>query len=419
MRTTALARVVVMGLALTGCSAGLSDGEQSNTGESCEGPLGAPIPASALTGMTQCCQADAGNAHCLANDKLPAELKDFVAACDTGSSCIPDSFLTTGAAEPPATCTAFGGQGVCLSICIPQVSENQGLLRKDTCLGADELCVPCISPIDQMPTGACELLELATCVGDGGTTTPPPPGCDDPATCNYEATCPAVIDPSALTACGADAHCIDAALVPAAQAAQLGTCTDNVSLCVPDVFIETGGKFTPASCTSVLGAEGRCLSTVLPDVKAQEDLLPQATCAASERCTPCFSPIDGTSTGACSQSCDVGPAQPAKTFTSCCSARAKCVPASAIPDAQEDQLDRDSCTSAELCVPTEILNDGPFPACTANSLILGSYTGVCLSDCLDFGIQGLALARGSCANDFKCAPCMQNGQPTGAPGCPP
>jgi len=416
--------VMVAGLALVGCTAGL-DGEGGTGGseeEKCEGPLGAPIPAAALTGMTACCQADAGNAHCLANDKLPAELKDFVAACDSGSSCIPDSFLTTGAAVPPTTCTAFGGQGVCLSICIPQVSENQGLLRKDTCLGSDELCVPCISPIDNMPTGACDLLELATCVGDGGTGTTNPPGatCDDPATCNYEATCPAVIDPAALTACGADAHCVDAALIPAAQAGQLGKCTDNTSLCVPDVFIETGGKFTPASCTSVAGAEGRCLSTVLPAVKAQEDLLPQATCAASERCTPCYSPIDGTSTGACSQSCDIGPTEPAKTFASCCGGRAKCVPATAIPDAQEEQLGEDSCQEdVELCVPTEILNDGPFPACTANSFILGNYTGVCLSDCLEFGFQGIALAKGSCASNFKCAPCTQNGQPTGAPGCPP
>lgn len=70
-------------------------------------------------------------------------------------------------------------------------------------------------------------------------------------------------------------------------------------------------------------------------------------------------------------------------------------------------------------MPTEILNDGPFPACTASSLILGGYTGVCLSDCLDFGIQGIALAKGSCAANFKCVPCTQGGQPTGAPGCPP
>jgi len=93
-----------------------------------------------------------------------------------------------------------------------------------------------------------------------------------------------------------------------------------------------------------------------------------------------------------------------------------------VPADQQDQLSEQECTSSQpgsLCVPNEILANGPFPACTANSVILGNYTGVCLSDCLDFGIQGVALAKGSCSSGFTCAPCEQFGQPTGAPGCPP
>ena len=417
MRVTWLVGLLVV----AGCEMG-EIGDGSSSGQTCEGPLGPPITGSALTAMPACCAAEQGQAHCLPNDKLPPELKGFVEACDSGSSCIPDSFLKTGAAEPPATCTAFGGDGVCLSRCIPQVAMNAGLLRQDTCAGADELCVPCISPLDMKPTGACELLTLAQCVGEDGPNNNPPPSaaCDDPNTCNYEASCAPVIDPSVLTSCGPDAHCLDAALITdPAQAARLGKCTDPTKLCVPDSFIKTGGKFTAATCTSVAGAEGRCLSKVLPDVAKQADLLPQSSCAASELCTPCFNPIDGTSTGACNLSCDTGPTQPAKTFASCCSARAKCVPASAVPDDQEDQLEQDTCGDADVCVPNEILNDGPFPTCNANSLILGNYTGVCLSDCLDFGIQGIALARGNCQANFKCAPCTQNGQPTGAPGCPP
>src|SRR5688572_12417013 len=227
---------------LFGCQAGMAgDGE-----DACEGPLGKPITGSELSGLTACCQAEAGAAHCLDGNRVPSEIQPFVAACDSGGYCIPDSFLETGAAEPPATCTAFGGSGVCLSRCIPQVAENQGLLRADTCTGKDELCVPCISPLDNMPTGACDLLELATCVGEegdtGGDTVT---ACDDPNTCNYEASCPALIDPSTLTSCGADAHCVDAALVTdPAQQQQLGKCADGVKYCVPDVFIKTGGKFT-------------------------------------------------------------------------------------------------------------------------------------------------------------------------------
>ena len=405
-------------IALMACSAGTD----SSTSELCEGPLGAPIPLADLDQMTACCAPEeTGAAHCLAAERVPAELQPVVGTCDSGGYCIPDAFLTTGGAEPPLVCTAFGGQGVCLSRCIPQVAENAGLLRKDICTGADELCVPCISPLDGTETGACKLLELAKCEGD--EPGPSPAACDDPDTCDYEASCPAVIDPSGLTACGADAHCLDKALITdPAQAAQLGPCEDATKLCVPDKFIATGGKFTPATCTSVNANEGRCLSSVLPAVAAQADLLPQDTCAASERCTPCYNPIDGTSTGACSLSCDAGPTLPAKPFAECCDARARCVPASAIPDDQEGQLSEQECEDAaagSLCVPNEILANGPFPACEANSWILGDYTGVCLSECLDFGIQGVALAQGNCADDFKCAPCERNGEPTGAPGCPP
>src|SRR5262245_7187491 len=95
---------------LIGCQSSV-DG----TEDKCEGPLGKPISQSMLTGMTACCQAEQGAAHCLDASRVPAEIQAQVATCDSGGYCIPDSFLTTGAAEPPATCTAFGGQGVCLS----------------------------------------------------------------------------------------------------------------------------------------------------------------------------------------------------------------------------------------------------------------------------------------------------------------
>ena len=413
--------LLLVGVGLLAACQPAVDGESGGE-DACEGPLGKPIPKSQLTAMTACCQAEAGQAHCLDDGRVPAELKPFVAACDTGGYCIPDNFLETGASEPPQTCTAFGGSGVCLSRCIPQVAENAGLLRKETCEGVDELCVPCISPLDMKPTGACDLLELATCVGDqdGTGNNNTAPACDDPATCNYEASCPPLIDPASLTSCGADAHCVDAALITdPAQKAQLGPCTDASKLCVPDVAIKTGGKFTPATCTSVGGAEGRCLSRVLPAVKAQDALLPQDTCTVNERCAPCYDPISGASTGACNLACDPGPTKPKVTFAQCCSNRAHCVPESAIPSAQQDNLDNDSCSDGNLCVPDQILLNQPIPTCTANSLILGNYTGVCLSDCFSFGIQGLALSRGSCQSNYKCAPCTQNGQPTGAPGCPP
>jgi len=398
-----------------------ADSTGNNSQETCAGPLGAPMTLSNINALTACCQAEQGNAHCLPDNKVPAEIQPFLASCDAGGYCIPDSFLATGASQPPKTCTAFGGDGVCLSKCVPQVAENAALLKQDVCSGADELCVPCTNPLDGMPTGACDLRELARCEGDDSGPSGPVNSCDDPATCEYEASCPAVIDPSTLTPCGDGAHCLDAALA-GDQASQLAKCADGVQVCVPDNFIETGGKFVAKSCTSAGGAEGRCLNKVIPQVAAQADLLPQDVCGAAEKCTPCYSPLDGSDTGACRLSCDTGPTQPAKTFASCCDGRAKCVPATSIPDDQEDQLSEQECadTSAgSLCVPNEIIANGPFPTCSANSFLLGNYTGVCLSTCLDFGIQGVALAKGNCQSGFKCAPCTQNGQPTGAPGCPP
>jgi hypothetical protein len=385
----------------------------------CAGPLGKPIPTSQIDSMTSCCQADMGKAHCLDASKVPSNIKQYVATCDSGGYCIPDNFLATGASEPPATCTAFGGPGVCLSRCIPQVSMNAGLLRADTCTGTDELCVPCTSPLNNMPTHACDLLQLAVCVG-----TNPQPGpsgaCGDPNVCARDvATCGPVVDPSTLPSCGADAHCVDPSLVTdPTEAARLGKCTDGVKLCVPDLFIASGGKFVPKTCASVNGNEGRCLSTVLPEVTKEAALLPQDVCTANERCSPCFNPVDGTATGACNLSCDTGPTQAAKPFTQCCSARARCVDTTLVPAAEQKSLSQQECTNAQLCVPDDLLLGSPIPTCTASSFILGDYTGVCLSDCLDFGIQGIALARGSCSNNYKCAPCTQNGQPTGAPGCP-
>ncbi len=278
------------------------ESEGGNTQETCAGPLGAPLTLSGINALDACCQEEEGAAHCLADSKVPTEIQPFLASCSSGGYCVPDGFLKTGAAQPPKTCTAFGGDGVCLSKCIPQVSENAALLRQDVCDDIDELCVPCISPLDDMPTGACELRTLARCEGEDPGD-PSTGGCDDPATCNYEATCAPVIDPSTLPSCGADAHCVDAVLA-GDQAAQLAKCDDGVKVCVPDPFLKTGGKFTPATCNSAGGAEGRCLNVVIPQVAAQAGLLPQDTCAASEKCTPCFSPLDGSDTGACRLSCD-------------------------------------------------------------------------------------------------------------------
>jgi hypothetical protein len=413
-----------------GGASGGGTGGTGGTGGACEGPLGPAITN--LGSLPACCQTEQGSAHCLQD--VPAEIESFLSPCGASTGyCVPDQFLTTGGAVPPATCTAFDGPGVCLSICVPQVYENRALLQADVCAG-DQLCVPCTNPLDMTPTGACDISMFTQCTtggsGTGGTgtggggTTP----CDDPNTCVYEATCPPVVNPATLTACAVGAHCLDRTLIMAAApevVSQLQACTDTTKLCVPDEFLTTGGAFVPPTCTSVNGAEGRCMSLALPAIEEQQAMLPQSTCASSHRCAPCYDPITGAETGACGLACDMGPSEPPRTFAACCDDRARCVPRELVDDQQAENLEEQECEDlaedAYYCVPNELLLGETPPSCTANSWLIGSYSGVCLSDCLDFGIQGIALAGGSCDDGFKCAPCVDptSGQPTGAPGCPP
>src|SRR4029079_1095045 len=83
------------------------------------------------------------------------------------------------------------------------------------------------------------------------------------------------------------------------------SCTGG--FCTPDPFIASAGQKPPPRCRSVAGAEGRCLSTCLPDVKDRIDLLPRDSCASTERCVPCFDPTSSepnAPTGACDIGCD-------------------------------------------------------------------------------------------------------------------
>ena len=421
--------------ALTLAVAGCNGGAISNAGDddpidlvdpsACIGVFGAPIPNPGV--LPGCCEAEGGAAHCFAADRAPQAVKNAFSSCASGGLCVPDTMLETGGSVAPTSCTAFGGDGVCLSVCMPQVAENAALLAQDVC-GATERCAPCIHPIMMMPTGACDLREVMVCAGEPLTDPPPPSACDDPATCEYEPSCPPVVSVESLTPCAGDAHCLDRSVIAGATPElvnELAPCTDASMLCVPDVFLETGGKFTPPTCTSVNESEGRCVSRALPSVTAQAAMLPQSSCGTFELCVPCYSPLDSSPTGACATSCDLGPTEPPKPFASCCEGRARCIPTASVPGDQTDNLEGHECDDlaegAYFCVPNQILNDEPTEPCEADNFLVGYYTGVCLSDCLDFGIGGLAMSGGSCADGYSCAPCENplTGAPTGAPGCAP
>jgi len=236
-------------------------------------------------------------------------------------------------------------------------------------------------------------------------------------------TGPDALDPSTLPVCpmcAGGARCVPSGLIPAEFQSQLGDC-DAEHKCVPDDFIKTNGEFIPPTCTSVAGAEGRCLSECLPQIAAQASLLPADTCAEFQRCAPCYDPITGMETGACSLSCDPGPTSPPVTLPTCCNGIGTCVPKGAVPPDQAAQLPPDSCpqdANMFVCAPTVFITDPTFKPtpCSTELPIGGGQPGVCLPACLITGFQGSLLGQSTCDTDWKCAPCDDplTGQPTGA-----
>jgi hypothetical protein len=382
---------------------GANAAPQTGTGAACEET---PPPPTDPATLPSCCAE--GAARCVPGASVPSAGRARFATC-AGGYCVPEPLIKEPT-RPLAHCASMNGaDGVCASLCIPQLAQYKDLLPRSTC-AADERCAPCTSPLDGKPTGACE---VPSC-GNGGPPAAPHSG----AACPHEG--PPVVDPASLPACSdvGGAHCVDAKLVPPGAASQLATCPTG--LCAPDTFIASGGQLIPPTCRSFDDAEGRCLHLALPKIAAQRDRLPRSTCAAYERCVPCYDPLEGSETGACKLSCNPGPKEPKKVLAACCSGRGRCIPDSSVPSAQRGTLTAHECASPNLCAPTEMLGSVTPQACAAPNPITGGYTGVCLSECLDFGLLGLALLRGSCDATHVCVPCKDPlGAATGAPGCPP
>jgi hypothetical protein len=407
-------------------------GARSSSSEQCSTSSVALAPEDPAT-FPKCACAAGGAARCVPTAKVPSNVASQLEACSEGGGgvCVPDKLVASGGAAPK-TCNSAFGEGRCMSMCVPDVAKNAALLNRgegDVC-DADERCVPCLNPLENnAPTGVCEIgappPPACTAPEDDGASAPPSQGGAPALACPY--TGPPVVDVTTFPACGAGARCVPASLVPASAAALLGSCPTG--LCAPEKQLAAGGQYLPKTCAAVGGGEGRCTNVAIPAVAAQKAMLSRDTCDADELCAPCFNPLDGTDTGACrTVSCDA-PKQPPKTFTGCCTSqgatRAKCVPTSIIPSAEQGNLDDDDGTceeDEELCVPNEMLQPGfKGPACSGSTLLTGAYTGVCLSDCLHFGfLQSLGISRGSCPKSFKCAPCENplTGAPTNAPGCP-
>ena len=202
--------------------------------------------------------------------------------------------------------------------------------------------------------------------------------------------------------------CIPESLVDPAERASLDqdVCTSSTDLCVPDAI--TDPTYTPPSCASILGAEGRCLSTCLPGVASRADTLPVDSCTPGNLCVPCYEPVTGAGTGACELGDDM-PTQPPVLFTDCCLLdaipRGSCVPTELVPEGSASRLEADTCEVGSVCLPDALLLDPAyvFPSCDTMGPPLGP--GACLPDCMLGRFADLVLRQQSCAPGEACVPC--------------
>jgi hypothetical protein len=386
--------------------------------------------------MFPACSPACGGAHCVPASLVPTADQSQLASCMSNGQpgfCAPDTFIASAGNAVPQTCTSVAGsEGRCLSTCLPAVAGEATLLPQSTC-PSGTLCAPCYDPVaadPTAPTGACSL------------------ACDKPAkpptilTCPYSG--PPVIDPTVFPDCSPacnGAHCVPASLVPMADQSQLASCTSNgqPGFCAPDSITSSGGEGVPPTCTSIAGAEGRCLSTCLPAIAAEASLLPQSTCAAGQTCAPCYDPVatDPTApTGVCSLACDK-PAQPPTILTcpwtgppvidpttlpACDNggcAGSHCLPAAEVPASVQSELA--PCNgNTGFCTPDPVISSGnnyvpptcdPFPGSGA--------PGRCLTTCLPAVATEVAagtLVQSTCSSGEYCVPCADpfTGASTGA-----
>jgi hypothetical protein len=323
------------------------------------------------------CEGDARCVPSILLEQQAPEMLSKLMACDETSVCVPDPIISTMGFYGPESCRSVGdSEGRCLSECLPQVASQRDILPQSNC-PEHERCVPCFDPRKGTETGACGL----TC--DLGPQEAPKPW----------AAC-----------CGGLGACLPAALVPADQAGQLSadSCADQSALCAPTLLMDDTAR--PAQCSSVGGAEGRCMPSCLPAIAARASSLPQDACRSGEVCAPCFDPFTGADSGACRLHGDA-PTQPASTFAHCCGDLGTCVPRTLVGEADAARLPATGCEqNGSLCVPNAFLDPSFVPASCRS---IGGGEGRCVASCMLPADQlGAPIPRSNCAQGELCAPCF-------------
>jgi hypothetical protein len=297
---------------------------------------------------------------------------------------------------------------VCVSTCITSVERFKLILPQDTCED-EERCVPCEN--EGKSTGLCDL-------GHKKENEPPKPASctaekkPGPDICPFKGDKPA-IDPNKLKACGDGAHCLPTGLIQPGLRNELDKCPGTDGLCAPDKLIAAAGNFIPKTCASLGNAEGRCMSTALPQIRAQKDVLPGEGCDANERCAPCFDPVSGKALPTCTTSCDPGPTKPKVVFKGCGDNLGRCVPKAVVGGGTSELvLAQGECEDGELCAPLAAVTTDVTPKTCKYP---GGTPGVCYQAVFSWLGKNLLLSKHECDDGFLCAPCDAK-KP--AKGCP-
>lgn len=199
--------------------------------------------------------------------------------------------------------------------------------------------------------------------------------------------------------------------IPFATATTLAQC-DNGGKCVATAIVEQAGHVRLPQCTSLAGAEGRCVSSCMPMGAWQPSEFPQDTCSGSDRCAPCYDPRDGRATGACALGCDLGPSEAPRALQKCCSGRGRCLPPQ-LSGSGDLTLPQDSCEADAVCVPNALTDTRVIPKMCDS---VDGAEGRCLSTCLGKLTNLPDLPSEGCERDEVCTPCYDpiTGGNTGA-----
>jgi hypothetical protein len=253
--------------------------------------------------------------------------------------------------------------------------------------------------------------------GGAGGTNPA-----DLYTCKPAAPQPGGSALAGAACCGGLGVCTKNPTGPAAASYGLSECKAGQDLkCVPSLGGESdagsddaGVGVGSASCRVELPAnlignldlEGRCVPSCFVASDPSASNLGRSTCSADSKCAPCYSPITGETTGACSQAGD-RPRQPAPPgFKKCGDGDiGYCVTAGAAAmSGMNVMLPQLTCVDGEVCAPKLRVLDAQACFAHCDSQIGGP--GACIAAFIIPEANRSFLVKSSCAAGEVCAPCV-------------